>query len=62
MSRFSQLMQQGQQKVNYKQRQGRLLMTLSDDQYKLIATLIQHWLDNSHASSTPAAVNKKRYR
>ena len=47
MSRFSELMQKGQRKVNYRQRQGRLLMTLADEQHKAIARLIQQWLDDS---------------
>ncbi|WP_296044344.1 hypothetical protein [uncultured Alteromonas sp.] len=62
MSRFSQLMQQGQRKVNYRQRQGRLLMTLSDEQHKAIAKLLQHWLDGSTSPSTKENAGKKRQR
>ncbi|MDG6097298.1 hypothetical protein EXU34_07565 [Alteromonas sp. ZYF713] len=62
MSRFSQLMQKGQRKVNYRQRQGRLLMTLSDEQHKAIARLIQQWLDDSATPPTASSAKKKRHR
>jgi hypothetical protein len=62
MSRFSQLMQKGQRKVNYRQRQGRLLMTLSDEQHKAIASLIQQWLDDSTDQPAASSANKKRHR
>ena len=62
MSRFSQLMQKGQRKVNYRQRQGRLLMTLSDEQHKAIARLIQQWLDDGTDQPAASSANKKRHR
>jgi|TARA_B100000519_G_scaffold126195_1_gene108884 hypothetical protein len=62
MSRFSQLMQKGQRKVNYRQRQGRLLMTLSDEQHKAIARLIQQWLDDSTDQPAASSAEKKRHR
>tara|TARA_Y100001968_G_scaffold289562_1_gene292668 strand:+ start:3608 stop:3796 length:189 start_codon:yes stop_codon:yes gene_type:complete len=62
MSRFSELMQKGQRKVNYRQRQGRLLMTLSDKQHRAIARLIQQWLDESPDSPAASGTAKKRHR
>ncbi len=55
-------MQKGQRKVNYRQRQGRLLMTLSDDQHKAIARLIQQWLDDSTDQPAASSADKKRHR
>jgi hypothetical protein len=62
MSRFSELMQKGQRKVNYRQRQGRLLMTLSDEQHKAIARLIQQWLDDRTDQPAASSADKKRHR
>jgi hypothetical protein len=62
MSRFSELMQKGQRKVNYRQRQGRLLMTLADEQHKAIARLIQQWLDDSADQPAASSAKKKRHR
>ncbi|GGF55724.1 hypothetical protein [Alteromonas lipolytica] len=63
MSRFSQIMQRGQKKVNYRPRQAQLLMTLSDDQHKAIARLIQLWLsDSKPAQNGPSGAVKSTAR
>ncbi|NVK57870.1 MAG: hypothetical protein HWE26_19905 [Alteromonadaceae bacterium] len=54
MSRFSQLMQRGQRKVHYRERQAKLLMTLSDEQHKAIAQLLQYWLNDDESAKTGA--------
>ncbi|MDC8830856.1 hypothetical protein [Alteromonas gilva] len=52
MSRFKQLMQRGQPKVRYRERQAKLLMTMSDEQHKAIAKLLQHWLKDDEQPVT----------
>ncbi len=58
MSRFSQLMQRGQRKVHYRERQAKLLMTLSDEQHKAIARLLQYWLNEDESDATASKQKK----
>ena len=45
-SALSKLMTRGHEKVNYKDRQGKVLMALSEEDHKRIAKLIAKWLES----------------
>ncbi|QGX61736.1 hypothetical protein [Alteromonas mediterranea] len=44
-SPFSRIMQKGQQKARYKERNGKFLMSMSEDDHTRIAHLIKRWLE-----------------
>jgi hypothetical protein len=44
-SPFSRIMQKGHKKTRYKKASGKLLLQLSENDHKRIATLIAKWLD-----------------
>ncbi|GFD70895.1 hypothetical protein KUL113_03150 [Tenacibaculum sp. KUL113] len=45
-SPFSKIMRKGHQKTGYKDRNGALLMCMSENDHKRIAKLIAKWLEN----------------
>ncbi len=45
MSKFLRIMHRGHSKVGYSERKGRLLMMMSDEQHKHIASVILQWLN-----------------
>ena len=44
-SPFLRLMEKGHKKTGYKAKNGKFLMTMSEENHKLIATLISKWLE-----------------
>jgi len=45
-SPFSRIMQKGQKKTGFNTRKGKLLMSMSEEDHKRMALLIQKWLVN----------------
>lgn len=60
MSKFLRIMHRGHSKVGYSERKGRLLMVMSDEQHKHIASVILQWLNqDTNSPAGPSAGNKR---
>ncbi|BBO27535.1 hypothetical protein AltI4_19230 [Alteromonas sp. I4] len=60
MSKFLRIMHRGHRKVGYSERKGRLLMVMSDEQHKHIASVILQWLNqDTNNPAGPSADNKR---
>lgn len=68
-SPFLRLMKKGHGKTGYKAKNGKFLMTMSEDNHKRIASLIQKWLEQdekrtqnkSHGKSSKTKTLTKNY-
>ena len=49
-SPFSRIMRKGQEKTNYKARNGKLLMLMGEEDHARIAKLISRWLAQDEAN------------
>ena len=49
-SPFSRIMRKGQEKTNYKARNGKLLMLMGEEDHARIATLISNWIAQDEAN------------
>ena len=60
MSKFLRIMHRGHGKVGYSERKGRLLMVMSDEQHKHIASVILQWLNqDTNSPEGPSSGNKR---
>ncbi len=60
MSKFLRIMHRGHSKVGYSERKGRLLMVMSDEQHKHIASVILQWLNqDTNSPAGPSSDNKR---
>lgn len=60
MSKFLRIMHRGHRKVGYSERKGRLLMMMSDEQHKHIASVILQWLNqDTNSPAGPSGDNKR---
>ena len=62
MSKFLRIMHRGHSKVGYSERKGRLLMVMSDEQHKHIASVILQWLNQDKNCAAELSVGNKRLK
>ena len=62
MSKFLRIMHRGHRKVGYSERKGRLLMMMSDEQHKHIASVILQWLNQDTNGAAESSGGNKRLK
>ena len=62
MSKFLRIMHRGHRKVGYSERKGRLLMMMSDEQHKHIASVILQWLNQDTNGPAESSRGNKRLK